>query len=143
MKKTKREIFSKIFNQKKWSRNQNSLRLFGNSMFLWDFESISFAIKDVLVEYKNINRFSRDIQERVAQVYVNYLYNGSKYGDTKTNEEVVRRLDDMDGIPHLILYKLLGRYYKAYFAKDENVIIHIRDVLNACGCKPLTERLPY
>lgn len=140
--KTKKEIFSRIFDQERWSRNQNSLRLFGNSMFLWDFENISFAIEDVLREYKNINKFSRDVQERVGQVYVNYLYNSSKYGDSNTNEKVIERLDDMDGIPHLVLYKLLGRYYQAYFNQEEFMMNQIKDMLNVCGCKPLADKLP-
>lgn len=140
--KIRKEIFSRIFSYEDWSKNQNSLRLFGSSMFLWNFDNISFAIKDVLNEYRNINRFSREIQERVAQVYVNYLYNCSQYGLSATSSKVIEQLSNFDNIPQLILYKIIGQYYQEYFSHNTNETKEIKKILNNCGYSILSSKLP-
>lgn len=138
---TKKLIFRKIFTEDNWTDNQNSLRLFGNSMFLWSFEDTSIVIGHVFKKYKNIRNYSSDIQERIGQICSNYLYNGRNHSKMTQILRAITLLKKMDESPHLILYKMIGNFFEAYYANDTSKMIIIKSSIKSCGFKSVVNKL--
>ncbi len=138
--KTKKLIFRNIFNQDDWVKNTNSLRLFGNSMFLWDYKDISIMIGRIFKEYKNIRNFPNDVQERIGQICSNFLFNGVKYPSTDKTREAISLLASLDDVPHLILYKILGYYFKAYYEGNIKETERVKELLLNSGCTDLIHK---
>lgn len=140
--KSKQAIFKNMFNQDNWVKNQNSLRLFGNSMFLWDFKDISLMIDAIFNEYEEIENYPDDIQERIAQICVNYLYNGIKYVKSKQIIRAINILHRLDVMPHLIAYKIIGLYFQYYYDGQSKKEKEIKELLIKSGCEDLVEKFP-
>lgn len=140
--KSKQAIFKNMFNQDNWVKNQNSLKLFGNSMFLWDFKDISLMIDAIFNEYEEIENYPDDIQERIAQICVNYLYNGIKYVKSKQIIRAINILHRLDVMPHLIAYKIIGLYFQYYYDGQSKKEKEIKELLIKSGCEDLVEKFP-
>lgn len=138
----RKQIFNRMFNQEDWIEDQNSLRLFGNSMFLWDFEDVSLMMDRVLNKYEHICNYPNDVEERIAQICSNYLYNGIKYQKTIRMKRAINILKNLDNIPHLVLYKLLGFYFQNYYDGNMKQLKNIRDMLKNSGCDELINKFP-
>lgn len=138
----RKQIFKRMFNQENWTENQNSLRLFGNSMVLWDYSNVSVMMKYVLDKYENIRNYPSDIEERIAQICTNYLYNGIKHHKTDCTDRAINVLKNLDDIPHLMLYKVLGLYFKNYYEGNTKELKNIRNMLKNSGCAGFINRFP-
>lgn len=138
----RKQIFNRMFNREDWIENQNSLRLFGNSMFLWDFSDVSLMLDRVLDKYEHVRSYPNDVEERIAQICSNYLYNGIRYQKTERMKRAINILKKLDDIPHLVFYKLLGLYFQNYYDGNTKELKNIRNMLKNSGCNELINKFP-
>lgn len=138
----RKQIFNRMFNREDWIENQNSLRLFGNSMFLWDFSDVSLMLDRVLDKYEHVRSYPNDVEERIAQICSNYLYNGIRYQKTERMKRAINILKKLDDIPHLVFYKLLGLYFQNYYDGNTEELKNIRNMLKNSGCNELINKFP-
>ncbi|EEJ71603.1 hypothetical protein [Lactobacillus ultunensis] len=111
-------------------------------MFLWNYEDTSVCIGSIFKAYKNIKSYPDDVQERIGQICSNYLYNGHQRIRTLYTNQAITLLENLDETPHVILYKLIGKYFESYYKKDYTTMQIIKNSIKACGYQTIIDKLP-
>lgn len=111
--KSKKQIISSIFQEDNWTQNQDSLTLFGRCMELFTPSQLTLFMRTIYTRYSKIDKWPEIVQERIAGICVNYLYNINKdhqyIKDMKTAINLINRTSPT---PKFLLYKLLGKYFE-------------------------------
>lgn len=99
--KTQKEILQSMFSQNDWTKNRDTLRIFGNAMKYFDKSVRRTLMQSVLRTYKNINNFSDGEIIRIATICVNYLFNIDDKHDfqDKEVEQIFLLLKSLEPIP--------------------------------------------
>ncbi|MBW7986096.1 hypothetical protein E0700_04395 [Lactobacillus helveticus] len=74
-----KRIIKLLLTDKYWTRDQDMLRLIGNSIWIINTDSLNLIMNEVLNEYSNIEEYPLNVQKRVASIYINYLHVLYKY----------------------------------------------------------------
>ncbi|KRL89439.1 helix-turn-helix domain-containing protein [Lactobacillus kalixensis] len=138
----KNSIIKVVFSSDDWTLNQDSLRLFGRCMELFTSEQLVLLMKSVLKRYKDIEKWSNDIQERIATICINYLYNVWDKTSFDNINLVFELIDNLPAIPHFCIQKIISTYFKAVIDKDIAKTETIKDTLKLSGYKNIAKKLP-
>ncbi|MCT3584917.1 XRE family transcriptional regulator [Lactobacillus amylovorus] len=141
--KTQKEILQSMFSQNDWTKNRDTLRIFGNAMKYFDKSVRRTLMQSVLRTYKNINNFSDGEIIRIATICVNYLFNIDDKHDfqDKEVEQIFLLLKSLEPIPAFLMYKLLGKFYLAISKDQKRDAEEIKNVLRLTGYTEVAQRL--
>lgn len=141
--KTQKEILQSMFSQNDWTKNRDTLRIFGNAMKYFDKSVRRTLMQSVLRTYKNINNFSDGEIIRIATICVNYLFNIDDKHDfqDKEVEQIFLLLKSLEPIPAFLMYKLLGKFYLAISKDQKEHAKEIKDSLKLAGYTEIAKRL--
>ncbi len=137
-KKTKIDIKNELFNGLNWSIP--TLKLFINSMFIYNTDEILFLVNSILNKYKNSQ--NEIIQKLVASVCINFLDLSYQNSDFTFWGKSLDFLKNLPNVPDLLMYKLLGKYYQSILNNDKNAKIQIRKSLSISGYSNYLKLLP-
>lgn len=113
-----KRIIKLLLTDKYWTRDQDMLRLIGNSIWIINTDSLNLIMNEILNEYSNIEEYSLNVQKRVASIYINYLHALYKYQNENIASKYLKWLTKLSAVPELTLFKMLTLYYEALFAKN-------------------------
>ena len=107
---------------------------YGSSMVIFDINRLKFYMDKIIKEYSpKIRTLSFEEQRRIAGICINYLNRCySKNNLALVNESIIL-LGSLAQNPDLLMYKLLGKYFKYLFTGDNIKKNNILDVLNDAG----------
>lgn len=131
-------IKKNIFNNMNWT--VTNLKLFVNSMAIYDIDELVFLIHIILKKYKNSD--NDKIQKIVASICVNFLDLSYKRQDLNFWKEVFTFLDNLPDTPDLFMLKLLGKYYLAISNGNIDTLSQIKHILSIAGYNKYIELLP-
>lgn len=138
----KNNIIKTVFSSDDWTLNQDSLRLFGRCMELFTSEQLILLMKSVLKRYKDIEKWPNDVQERVATICINYLYNIWDKTSQVNLDVVFKLIDSLSATPHFCIQKIISAYFKALVNKDLSKKAVIKETLMMSGYKNIVKKLP-
>lgn len=137
----KQALSGLLFKNENWTRSIDSLRVFGNTMPLFDQGTLNTLMKSVLKEYRNLSKEDESTQLRIAEICVNYLYNsriGVRNLEAKKAISILGRLSNK---PVFTLYKLLGVYFKGELSEDAKSMNLIKNTLRLLGYEAILNKL--
>lgn len=122
--------------------NIHSLKIFRETMRIYEIDELNFLVGTILTKYQNPNILSDSLQECIGAICVNYLDNCYEKNSTKLIKEVLTYIFKMKSKNQLLLIKILGKYYDSIFKKDSTTCNQIINVLNIANYTDLTSVLP-
>lgn len=138
----KNKIIKLVFSSEEWTLNQDSLKLFGRCMELFSSEQLNLFMGSVLKRYKEIENWPSDVQERVATICINYLYNVWDKIVPYKLFQIFELIDRLPATPNFCIQKIISGYFKAQIDKDTNKQVMIKNILIISGYKNIVEKLP-
>lgn len=145
--KVKEKLFIEFDEGVNWMTRPDLLRLFTNTMPLWDQETLSFFIGRLLNKVRKDN-VSQLMQERYLRVFENYLVVCYKRSDSKdiamTNniQEVFNYIMNLNPEVHFLLYKIAAIYLKDLFLGKKEEAQKIKDEMTKYGYQNIVKTWP-
>ena len=138
------EKFSKkLADADNWTTDKVFLQLFGSSMMLFDMERLNIYMRKILKKYIfDIDQYSFEVQRKIGAICINYLGRSYKEKNRQYLDDILLLLDHMSAIPDLLMYKLLGKYFKALFDEDSEKVKRILNLLKYVGYEKFIINLP-
>lgn len=139
-----RKQFSEEINKSEnWTEDKIFLQLLGSSMQIFDMNRLNIYMTAILNKYKrNINSYSFEIQRRIAGICINYLNRCRIEDNSILVSPTLSLINKLSQNPDLLMYKLLGNYFKYLFNGDEKHKESILEVLRDAGYNNFLENLP-
>lgn len=106
-------ISSFFINNDNWTKNQDILKIIGNSMRVFKFETLKMLMNQLLKKYQNLYDYSLEIQKRIGSIYLNYLHILYDEKQKELSYVYLQELDKLPDIPELAVWKLMKEYYYA------------------------------
>lgn len=131
--KLKQKIIQEIFEKDDWTLDQGAIRLFGRSMELFTHEQLTIFMNTIFKRYNHINYYSAEVQERVATITINYLYNDYQYVSKEQVLKCIEFVKKMPNIPRLAIHKIISRYYELKILEKDHEKNEIKKILEDCG----------
>lgn len=127
--------FSKELNKKdNWTKDKEFLQLFGSSISVFHIDRLSIYMEQILKEYiNNISNCPFELQRRIAGICINYLNKCYTEKELTLVNQTITLLANLSQDPDLLMYKLLGIYFKYLFEKNKNKTKEIIDLLKETG----------
>ena len=127
--------FSKELNKKdNWTKDKEFLQLFGSSISVFHTDRLSIYMEQILKEYiNNISNCPFELQRRIAGICINYLNKCYTEKELTLVNQTITLLANLSQDPDLLMYKLLGIYFKYLFEKNKNKTKEIIDLLKETG----------
>lgn len=117
-----------------WIKDKYFLQLFGSSMVIFDINRLKFYMDKIIKEYNpKIRTLSFEEQRRIAGICINYLNRCYSENNLALVNESIILLGSLAQNPDLLMYKLLGKYFKYLFTGANIKKNNILDVLNDAG----------
>lgn len=139
----KKQIINEFLKRDNWTENTTTLHLLEQAMLLFDFDQISLLMNSIFRRYKNIQKMSFLIQDRISGICANYLYVCYQNHNIEQAQKALDLLENVPKIPELFVYQLLIQYYKALFTKRFERAKEIKDILSTYGLEKFSQSLPY
>lgn len=124
-------IMKFLLSDRHWSHDQKMLSLIGNSIWVININSLNLIMTKILNEYKDIKKYSLDVQKRIASIYINYLHVLFNYKKHDLAKKYINELLKLSSVPELTLFKMLTLYYQALFADDE---VRAKEIISPLKC---------
>ena len=146
--KIKKDLFIEFNEGQNWMTNPELLRLFTNTMPLWEQDTLAFFINRLLNEMKSNKNISELEQERYLRVFENYLavcYNRKLSKKSLQLMHVPKIIDYiMESKPtiHFLLYKIAALYLKNLFLNNKEEAQKIRNEVQKYGYQDLIKTWP-
>lgn len=146
--KIKKDLFIEFNEGQNWMTNPELLRLFTNTMPLWEQDTLAFLINRLLNEVKSNKNISELEQERYLRVFENYLavcYNRKLSKKSLQLMHVPKIIDYiMESKPtiHFLLYKIAALYLKNLFLNNKEEAQKIRNEVQKYGYQDLIKTWP-
>lgn len=146
--KIKKDLFIEFNEGQNWMTNPELLRLFTNTMPLWEQDTLAFFINRLLNEVKSNKNISELEQERYLRVFENYLavcYNRNLSKKSLQLMHVPKIIDYiMESKPtiHFLLYKIAALYLKNLFLNNKEEAQKIRNEVQKYGYQDLIKTWP-
>lgn len=140
---TKKELLTELNKSDDWTEDKNFLQLFGNSMAIFSMENLNIYMRKILRTYvSTIDKRSVEMQKRIAGVCINYLTKSHMEKDTQMVAETLKLLSNLSENPELLMYKMLGLYYKDLFTGNREGLNKILSLLREAGYTDFIKNLP-
>lgn len=145
--KVKEKLFVEFDEGANWMTRPDLLRLFTDTMPLWDSSDLSFFIGRLLAKVQKEHNIPELLQERYLRVFENYLaVYYKKNNPVKTIEINVKKTFDyilnLEPTVHFLLYKIAAVYLQNLFLGKKEEAQKIKDEMEKYGYQDIVKTWP-
>lgn len=145
--KVKEKLFVEFDEGANWMTRPDLLRLFTDTMPLWDSSDLSFFIGRLLAKVQKEHNISELLQERYLRVFENYLaVYYKKNNPVKTIDVNVQKTFDyilnLEPTVHFLLYKIAAVYLQNLFLGNKEEAQKIKDEMKKYGYQDIVKTWP-
>ena len=117
------------------SWNKKSLWELSLTMNLYETNELSILLGSVFEKFAEIDFEDNEVLIPLANILINYLVSSYQQNYLSKCQEVLKYLDKLPANPQIALPKILGKYYQAKIAGDNNKADAIQRLLVKSGYK--------
>lgn len=145
--KVKEKLFVEFDEGANWMTRPDLLRLFTDTMPLWDSSDLSFFIGRLLAKVQKEHNIPELLQERYLRVFENYLaVYYKKNNPVKTIDVNVQKIFDyilnLEPTVHFLLYKIAAVYLQNLFLGKKEEAQKIKDEMKKYGYQDIVKTWP-
>lgn len=145
--KVKEKLFVEFDEGANWMTRPDLLRLFTDTMPLWDSSDLSFFIGRLLAKVQKEHNIPELLQERYLRVFENYLaVYYKKNNPVKTIDVNVQKTFDyilnLEPTVHFLLYKIAAVYLQNLFLGNKEEAQKIKDEMKKYGYQDIVKIWP-
>ena len=145
--KVKEKLFVEFDEGANWMTRPDLLRLFTDTMPLWDSSDLSFFIGRLLAKVQKEHNIPELLQERYLRVFENYLaVYYKKNNPVKTINVNVQKIFDyilnLEPTVHFLLYKVAAVYLQNLFLGNKEEAQKIKDEMKKYGYQDIVKTCP-
>lgn len=145
--KVKEKLFVEFDEGANWMTRPDLLRLFTDTMPLWDSSDLSFFIGRLLAKVQKEHNIPELLQERYLRVFENYLaVYYKKNNPVKTIDVNVQKTFDyilnLEPTVHFLLYKIAAVYLQNLFLGKKEEAQKIKDEMEKYGYQDIIKTWP-
>lgn len=145
--KVKEKLFVEFDEGANWMTRPDLLRLFTDTMPLWDSSDLSFFIGRLLAKVQKEHNIPELLQERYLRVFENYLaVYYKKNNPIKTIDVNVQKTFDyilnLEPTVHFLLYKVAAVYLQNLFLGNKEEAQKIKDEMKKYGYQDIVKTWP-
>ena len=145
--KVKEKLFVVFDEVANWMTRPDLLRLFTDTMPLWDSSDLSFFIGRLLAKVQKEHNIPELLQERYLRVFENYLaVYYKKNNPVKTIDVNVQKTFDyilnLEPTVHFLLYKIAAVYLQNLFLGNKEEAQKIKDEMKKYGYQDIVKTWP-
>ena len=145
--KVKEKLFVEFDEGANWMTRPDLLRLFTDTMPLWDSSDLSFFIGRLLAKVQKEHNIPELLQERYLRVFENYLaVYYKKNNPIKTIDVNVQKTFDyilnLEPTVHFLLYKVAAVYLQNLFLGKKEEAQKIKDKMKKYGYQDIVKTWP-
>lgn len=145
--KVKEKLFVEFDEGANWMTRPDLLRLFTDTMPLWDSSDLSFFIGRLLAKVQKEHNIPELLQERYLRVFENYLaVYYKKNNPVKTIDVNVQKTFDyilnLEPTVHFLLYKIAAVYLQNLFLDNKEEAQKIKDEMKKYGYQDIVKTWP-
>lgn len=145
--KVKEKLFVEFDEGANWMTRPDLLRLFTDTMPLWDLSDLSFFIGRLLAKVQKEHNIPELLQERYLRVFENYLaVYYKKNNPIKTIDVNVQKTFDyilnLEPTVHFLLYKIAAVYLQNLFLGKKEEAQKIKDEMEKYGYQDIIKTWP-
>ncbi|CAM2752918.1 helix-turn-helix domain-containing protein [Lactobacillus crispatus] len=145
--KVKEKLFVEFDEGANWMTRPDLLRLFTDTMPLWDLSDLSFFIGRLLAKVQKEHNIPELLQERYLRVFENYLaVYYKKNNPIKTIDVNVQKTFDyilnLEPTVHFLLYKVAAVYLQNLFLGKKEEAQKIKDEMKKYGYQDIVKTWP-
>lgn len=145
--KVKEKLFVEFDEGANWMTRPDLLRLFIDTMPLWDSSDLSFFIGRLLAKVQKEHNIPELLQERYLRVFENYLaVYYKKNNPVKTIDVNVQKTFDyilnLEPTVHFLLYKIAAVYLQNLFLGNKEEAQKIKDEMKKYGYQDIVKTWP-
>ncbi|MBI1698505.1 XRE family transcriptional regulator [Lactobacillus crispatus] len=145
--KVKEKLFVEFDEGANWMTRPDLLRLFTDTMPLWDSSDLSFFIGRLLAKVQKEHNIPELLQERYLRVFENYLaVYYKKNNPVKTIDVNVQKTFDyilnLEPTVHFLLYKVAAVYLQNLFLGKKEEAQKIKDEMKKYGYQDIVKTWP-
>ena len=145
--KVKEKLFVEFDEGANWMTRPDLLRLFTDTMPLWDSSYLSFFIGRLLAKVQKEHNIPELLQERYLRVFENYLaVYYKKNNPVKTIDVNVQKIFDyilnLEPTVHFLLYKIAAVYLQNLFLGNKEEAQKIKDEMKKYGYQDIVKTWP-
>ena len=145
--KVKEKLFVEFDEGANWMTRPDLLRLFTDTMPLWDSSDLSFFIGRLLAKVQKEHNIPELLQERYLRVFENYLaVYYKKNNPVKTIDVNVQKTFDyilnLEPTVHFLLYKVAAVYLQNLFLGNKEEAQKIKDEMKKYGYQDIVKTWP-
>ncbi|MGM9914105.1 MAG: helix-turn-helix domain-containing protein [Lactobacillus crispatus] len=145
--KVKEKLFVEFDEGANWMTRPDLLRLFTDTMPLWDSSDLSFFIGRLLAKVQKEHNIPELLQERYLRVFENYLaVYYKKNNPVKTIDVNVQKIFDyilnLEPTVHFLLYKIAAVYLQNLFLGNKEEAQKIKDEMKKYGYQDIVKTWP-
>lgn len=145
--KVKEKLFVEFDEGANWMTRPDLLRLFTDTMPLWDSSDLSFFIGRLLAKVQKEHNIPELLQERYLRVFENYLaVYYKKNNPVKTINVNVQKIFDyilnLEPTVHFLLYKIAAVYLQNLFLGNKEEAQKIKDEMKKYGYQDIVKTWP-
>lgn len=145
--KVKEKLFVEFDEGANWMTRPDLLRLFTDTMPLWDSSDLSFFIGRLLAKVQKEHNIPELLQERYLRVFENYLaVYYKKNNPVKTIDVNVQKIFDyilnLEPTVHFLLYKIAAVYLQNLFLGNKEEAQKIKNEMKKYGYQDIVKTWP-
>lgn len=145
--KVKEKLFVEFDEGANWMTRLDLLRLFTDTMPLWDSSDLSFFIGRLLAKVQKEHNIPELLQERYLRVFENYLaVYYKKNNPVKTIDVNVQKIFDyilnLEPTVHFLLYKIAAVYLQNLFLGNKEEAQKIKNEMKKYGYQDIVKTWP-
>lgn len=145
--KVKEKLFVEFDEGANWMTRPDLLRLFTDTMPLWDSSDLSFFIGRLLAKVQKEHNIPELLQERYLRVFENYLaVYYKKNNPVKTINVNVQKIFDyilnLEPTVHFLLYKIAAVYLQNLFLGNKEEAQKIKNEMKKYGYQDIVKTWP-
>lgn len=145
--KVKEKLFVEFDEGANWITRPDLLRLFTDTMPLWDSSDLSFFIGRLLAKVQKEHNIPELLQERYLRVFENYLaVYYKKNNPVKTIDVNVQKTFDyilnLEPTVHFLLYKIAAVYLQNLFLGNKEEAQKIKNEMKKYGYQDIVKTWP-
>ena len=145
--KVKEKLFVEFDEGANWMTRPDLLRLFTDTMPLWDSSDLSFFIGRLLAKVQKEHNIPELLQERYLRVFENYLaVYYKKNNPVKTIDVNVQKTFDyilnLEPTVHFLLYKVAAVYLQNLFLGNKEEAQKIKNEMKKYGYQDIVKTWP-
>lgn len=125
-----------------WPESIAALKLFGNTMSLFDIETVDYRLKEVIKTYPKISELSLSLQENLAGLYLNYCQFCYDRRHLTYVNDIGAQISATSAVPETFMYRYVFKYYEVIFNKKIAQAKSLRQMIIDCGYEKYLKNIP-